>query len=326
MEGVDLGLSRERGPELTVPLRKPPWLRIRMPLSPNVARARRSLARHGLHTVCEEARCPNRAECFARGNATFLLLGNVCSRDCGFCAVASGAPGPPDPGEPARVAEAAASLGLRHVVVTSVTRDDLPDGGASLFAGTIREVRRRLPGATVEVLVPDFQGSRSALAAVMREGPDVLNHNVETVSRLYPRVRPRAGYRRSLEVLCSAREMAPAARTKSGFMVGLGEEPGELHELMEHLLEAGCELLTIGQYLCPARRCLPVARYYTPVEFADLKRQALALGFRRVESGPHVRSSYRAEEQLRAGDPGAPADPRACAGLPGLPRPPSWRS
>jgi len=271
-----------------------------MPLSENVARARTNLARHGLHTVCEEARCPNRAECFAAGNATFLLLGDVCSRDCGFCAVTRGVPGPPDPREPGSVARAAESMGLRHVVITSVTRDDLPDGGASVFVETLREVRRRMPGATVEVLIPDFGGSRPALAAVMRERPDVLNHNVETVARLYPRVRPQARYRRSLAVLRAARELAPWGRTKSGFMVGLGEAPEELRGLMADLREAGCELLTIGQYLRPGRGCLPVERYYTPEEFLSLKREALGLGFLRVESGPHVRSSYHAEEQFRA--------------------------
>ncbi len=285
-------------------LRKPPWLRIRMPLSENVARARASLNRNGLHTVCEEARCPNRAECFGQGNATFLILGDTCSRDCGFCAVKSGVPGPPDPREPGNVAAAAVSMGLRHVVVTSVTRDDLPDGGASLFAETIREVRDRVPGSTVEVLIPDFQGSRSALAAVMEERPEILNHNVESVSRLYPRVRSRARYGRSLEVLRKAKDLDPSTHTKSGFMVGLGEEHDELRELMADIREAGCDILTIGQYLQPGKSCLPVARYYTPEEFRDLKREAMGLGFFWVESGPRVRSSYNAEAQARAAGKG----------------------
>lgn len=281
-------------------LRKPPWLRIRMPLSRNVARARSSLARLGLHTVCQEAQCPNRAECFGRGSATFLILGDVCTRGCGFCAVKRGAPDPPDPGEPERVALAAASMGLRHVVVTSVTRDDLPDGGAGLFAETIRRVRVRVSGGTVEVLVPDFQGSAAALALVTAERPEILNHNVETVPRLYPRVRPQARYARSLGVIRSNREQDPGSLTKSGFMVGLGETRGELRELMVDLREAGCQILTIGQYLRPNRGCLPVERYYTPEEFLELKEEGLKLGFRWVESGPQVRSSYRAEEQARA--------------------------
>ncbi len=280
--------------------RKPPWLRIPLPLSENVARARRDLDRFGLHTVCREARCPNRAECFSRGNATFLILGDVCSRNCGFCAVKSGTPTPPDPGEPERVARAAASMGLRHVVVTSVTRDDLPDGGAGLFAETIRQVRCRVPGSTVEVLIPDFCGSDRALAEVMAQRPEILNHNVETVARLYPRVRSQARYARSMDLLRKARNLAPGTQTKSGFMVGLGETRDELRQLMAHLREAGCRILTIGQYLCPGKECLPVERYYPPEEFVSLKEEGLALGFRWVESGPRVRSSYRAEDQVRA--------------------------
>jgi lipoyl synthase len=286
-----------------------------MPLSENVARARASLSRHGLHTVCEEARCPNRAECWSRGSATFLILGDVCSRNCGFCAVKSGTPGFPDPLEPEKVAEAAAALGLRHVVITSVTRDDLPDGGASLFAGTLRQVRDRVPGATVEVLIPDFRGSEQALATVMRERPEILNHNVETVPRLYPQVRPQARYDRSLEVLRRARELDPCTRTKSGLMVGLGERGDEISTLMADLRRAGCDVLTIGQYLQPDRDCVPVVRYYRPEEFLLLKQEALAAGFSWVESGPQVRSSFNAEAQARAlartrapghcGDPGA---------------------
>ncbi len=270
-----------------------------MPLSENVARARASLRRHGLHTVCEEAQCPNRAECWSQGNATFLILGDVCSRNCGFCAVSAGTPGAPDPLEPEHVAEAAASMGLRHVVVTSVTRDDLPDGGASHFASTIRRVRERVPGCTVEVLIPDFQGSRRDLATVMEARPEILNHNMETVSRLYPRVRPQARYERSLDLLRNARELDPDVRTKSGFMVGLGEERKELSVLIAHIRQAGCDILTIGQYLSPGKDRLPVERYCTPEEFVLLREEALRAGFSWVESGPMVRSSFNAEAQAR---------------------------
>jgi len=255
---------------------------------------KRLLREGALHTVCEEARCPNIGECFEAGTATFLILGDTCTRRCGFCAVASGRPLPPDPQEPERVARTVHRLGLRHAVITSVTRDDLPDGGAAAFAHTIRRIRELCPACGIEVLIPDFRGSAQALGVVMAAAPDVLNHNVETVPRLYPQVRPGAVYPRSLEVLARAKALAPGVATKSGIMVGLGESRGELHQVMADLRAAGCDLLTIGQYLRPSPGHLPVARFYTPEEFHELQEEGLALGFRHVESGPLVRSSYHA--------------------------------
>ncbi len=249
-----------------------------------------------LHTVCREARCPNIGECFGRGTATFLILGDTCTRHCRFCAVTHGRPLPLDPGEPGRVAEAAACLGLRHVVVTSVTRDDLPDGGAAHFAATIGAVRRRLPEAVVEVLVPDFDGSCAALAAVLDARPDVLNHNVETTPALYPRVRPGADYRRSLALLDWAKTHAPQVTTKSGLMLGLGERVADVLDVLHDLRRVGCDLLTLGQYLQPTTYQLPIARYVPPDEFAAYREQALALGFRGVAAGPLVRSSHRAAD------------------------------
>ena len=278
--------------------RKPPWLRVRFPGGPNYLRLRALVREQALHTVCEEARCPNIGECWEAGTATFMLLGDTCTRACGFCAVATGRPGALDPAEPLRVAQTVRTLGLRHAVITSVNRDDLPDGGAAHFAATIRWVRRLNPGATVEVLIPDFQGDWDALAAVMAARPDVLNHNTETVPRLYRRVRPKARYERSLELLRRAKELEPAAVTKSGLMVGLGESREELLAVFRDLRAAGCDVLTLGQYLRPSARHLPVDRYYTPEEFQELAAEARALGFRHVEAGPLVRSSYHAERHL----------------------------
>jgi lipoic acid synthetase len=279
-------------------LRKPAWLKVPFPGGAQYLRVKGLLRSSGLHTVCEEARCPNIGECFQNGTATFLILGDVCTRACTFCAVASGRPATLDAAEPLKVARTVSRLGLRHAVVTSVTRDDLPDGGASIFAATIRAVRRLSQGTSVEVLVPDFQGSRDALAAVMAAGPDVLNHNTETVPRLYPGVRPKAVYGRSLELLARARQMGGDVVTKSGLMVGLGEEHEELLAVMADLVGAGCRVLTIGQYLQPTPRHRPVARYYHPDEFAELAREGRRLGFRHVEAGPLVRSSYHAEKQI----------------------------
>ena len=284
--------------EPALPQRKPSWLKVRLPGGPQYLRVKGLLRSSGLHTVCEEARCPNIGECFQDGTATFLILGDVCTRACRFCAVTSGRPGVLDTDEPLKVARAASRLGLRHAVVTSVTRDDLPDGGASIFAATIRAIRRLSPGTTVEVLVPDFQGSREALATVMAAEPDVLNHNLETVPRLYRRVRPKAGYKRSLELLARARETDRKVTTKSGLMVGLGEEREELLAVVADLVAVGCHVLTIGQYLQPTPRHLPVARYYHPDEFAELASEGRRLGLRRVEAGPLVRSSYHAERQI----------------------------
>jgi len=292
----------------------PPWLRKRVPTGGEAARVRALLAELNLETVCAGAHCPNLPECFARGTATFMILGAACTRSCRFCAVPTGPSGPPRRDEPEVVAEAAARLGLRHVVVTSVTRDDLPDGGAGHFVRTIAALRRRLPEARVEVLVPDFQGRLDAVRAVCDAGPDVFNHNVETVPRLYPSVRPEADYRRSLRVLAAAaRESesptAPESRpssdrprvVKSGLMVGLGERDEEVRAVLRDLRDAGCRILTIGQYLAPSRRHVPVARFVEPAEFAAWEAEARRLGFAAVAAGPFVRSSYRADEVFAQG-------------------------
>ena len=276
-------------------VRKPLWLRRGLPADPAFARLRSLLDAGRLHTVCREARCPNCGECFARGTATFMILGNVCTRRCRFCAVSQGAPEPPDPDEPRRVAEAAAWMSLGHVVVTSVTRDDLADGGAGAFAETIRALRTRLPAARIEVLVPDFQGDAAALRKVLEADPDVLNHNLETVARLYPEVRPQAVYARSLELLRRVRLTGPGSTVKSGMMLGLGERPAEVEAALRDLFEAGCRILTLGQYLQPAKRCLPVIRFLPSEEFDAWREIAFTIGFARVASGPFIRSSYNAE-------------------------------
>jgi len=281
--------------------RLPPWLKKSLPAGGQAAAVRETLDRLDLHTVCREARCPNRAECFAAGTATFMILGDVCTRDCRFCAVASGQPGPPREDEPQAVAEAAATWALRHVVVTSVTRDDLPDGGAGHFAETIRQIRAICPGATVEVLIPDFAGSYDALAAVLDAGPDVLNHNVETVRRLYPEVRPQARYERTLELLRRAKAAfggSSGRQVKSGFMVGLGETDEEVMNLLSALLRSGCDVVTIGQYLSPTREHRPVSRYVRPEQFDHWKRVGRQMGFAAVAAGPFVRSSYQAAQVL----------------------------
>lgn len=249
-----------------------------------------------LHTVCEEAHCPNIGDCWSRGTATFMILGNTCTRSCGFCAVTTGRPVVLDTGEPARVALAIQRMRLRHAVITSVNRDDLPDGGAGIFDETIRWSRRLSPETTIEVLIPDFKGNWDALTAVCAARPEILNHNVETVPRLYHRVRPQAVYGRSLELLRRAKEFDCGLRTKSGVMVGLGESRAELLAVFENLAAQGVDILTVGQYLRPTRHHLPIERYWHPDEFADLKEQGLRLGFKHVESGPLVRSSFHAAE------------------------------
>jgi len=251
-----------------------------------------------LHTVCESARCPNMGECWEHGTATFMILGNICTRACGFCAVPSGKPlGPPEEDEPERVAEAVARMGLRYAVVTSVNRDDHPDGGAAIFARTIEEIRRRVPGCKVEVLIPDFRGVWSALETVIIARPDVLNHNMETVPRLYRRVRKGAVYERSLELLRRARELAPSTPTKTGMMLGLGETREEVLDAMKEIAAQGAHILTLGQYLQPTPEYLPIERYVHPDEFAEFKRAGEQMGFKHVEAGPLVRSSYHAFEQ-----------------------------
>ncbi|MFP3980410.1 MAG: lipoyl synthase [Desulfobacterales bacterium] len=278
---------------------KPPWLRRRLPSGPAYEQMRRFLADRGLHTVCQEARCPNIWECFSKKTATFLILGNRCTRNCRFCAVGRGTPLPLDPGEPSRVADAVKETGLEYAVITSVTRDDIGDGGAGLFADTIKILKKEIPKIGVEVLTPDFRGDLNALNRVISTGPDVFNHNIETVPRLYPSARPQADYQRSLDVLKAARHQNPGITTKSGIMAGLGEEEKELEEVFEDLLAAGCSILTIGQYLQPALDSLTVKRFIPPEEFREMKTKALAMGFDAVESGPFVRSSYNAKELFR---------------------------
>jgi lipoic acid synthetase len=284
--------------------RLPPWARKSGPLAPG-ARGMRLLLREGaLNTVCEEARCPNLGECFSRGTATFMLLGDRCTRRCGYCAVGTARPLPPDPGEPGRVARAAARLGLRYVVLTSVNRDDLPDGGAAHFAATVAELRRVLPDAGIEVLTPDFKGDRGALATVLAAGPTVFNHNVETVPRLFGRLRPQGRYRLSLELLAAARAIRPGLPTKSGLMLGLGESDAEVLEVLADLHASEVEIVTLGQYLRPTREHEPVARYVAPEGFARLAREARRIGIPTVHAGVFVRSSYNAEEVYRGGGAG----------------------
>jgi len=286
--------------------RLPDWARKGSPLAPGARALRVLLREQALNTVCEEARCPNLGECFSRGTATFMLLGDRCTRRCGYCAVATARPEPPDAGEPDRVAEAAARLGLRHVVLTAVARDDLDDGGAAHFAAAVRAVRRRLPGARVEVLVPDFRGGRAALSAVLAAAPDVFNHNIETVPRLFPRVRPQGGYGRSLEMLAAARALRPAQAVKSGLMVGLGETDDEIAAVLADLRAAGVDIVTMGQYLRPTRGHAPVDRYVSPEGFATLERRARSLGFPTVYSGVFVRSSFNADEVFATMPAGPP--------------------
>ncbi len=290
---IPLSVIRPREP-------KPPWLKVRAPGSPNYLRLKTLMRDLGLHTVCEEARCPNIGECWHHGTATFMILGDVCTRACTYCAVAHGRPSAVDRAEPERVANAIDTLGLSYVVITSVDRDDLADGGASIFAETIRRTRSRLPECRIEVLIPDFQGNDEALRAVLDAGPDVLNHNTETVPRLYRMVRSGGRYARTLELLARSHRHAPNIPTKTGLMVGLGEERDELVATFKDLRDAGCRILTIGQYLRPTESHAPMVRYYHPDEFADLKRIALDLGFVHVESGPLVRSSYHAHETADA--------------------------
>jgi len=283
------------GPKLRLP--KPEWLKAPAPLGENYRNLKTLARRLGLHTVCESAQCPNIGECWNHLTATFMLLGDVCTRRCGFCAVPKGRPGPIDWDEPRRVAEAVATLGLKHAVVTSVNRDDDNLSGARIFAETIGEIRALVPDCSVEVLIPDFQGLDEALRIVLGARPDVLNHNTETVPRLYPAVRSGARYRRSLRLLANVKKFAPGMLSKTGVMVGLGETMEELLEVFGDLAAQQVDILTVGQYLRPSQDHLPIARFYTPEEFRTLKQEALAMGFRHVESGPLVRSSYHAHEQ-----------------------------
>jgi lipoyl synthase len=298
MAGSPQLVQIEVGPK--IPPRKPEWLRAKAPVGENYHNLKRLARGLGLHTVCESAQCPNIGECWNHGTATFMLLGDICTRRCGFCAVPKGKPQPIDWDEPVRVAEAIAKLGLKHAVVTSVNRDDDNIGGAKIFAETIREIRRLTPGCRVEVLIPDFQGLNEALGIVLDAHPDILNHNTETVPRLYRAVRSGARYERTLSLLQAAKESAPDVVTKTGVMVGLGETVAELVDVFRDLGARKVDILTIGQYLRPSRDHLPIARFYTPEEFRYLKHEALGFGFSHVESGPLVRSSYHAHEQADA--------------------------
>ena len=282
---------------------RPDWLRVRYRATPELERVQELVSELKLHTVCQSAACPNLGECWAHGTATFMLGGNTCTRRCGFCDVATGRPRALDAAEPGRVADAVRTLDLRFSVITAVARDDVPDGGAAHFAATLRAIRERAPGCRVEVLIPDFKGSEAALRTVLDAGPDVLNHNIETVARLQRRVRPQAKYERSLALLRRAHALAPAIATKTGLMLGLGEEPHEIEQTLRDVVAHDCRLLTLGQYLRPSPAHLPVARWVPPAEFEQWRERALALGFAEVASGPLVRSSYRAEELARAAAP-----------------------
>jgi lipoyl synthase len=279
---------------------KPPWLKVRAPGSENYLRLKGLMRTLGLHTVCEEANCPNIGECWHHGTATFMILGDTCTRSCGYCNVTHGAPMPLDAAEPVKVASAIHAMQLSYVVVTSVDRDDLRDFGAGHFAATVREIRGRMPECRIEVLIPDFQGDEAALHIVLDAGPDVLNHDIETVPRLYRVARPGGRYERALQLLDRARGHSPHIPTKSGLMVGLGETLAEVIDTLRDLRQAGCQIVTIGQYLRPSLANLPMERYYTPSEFAELKRLGLDMGFGHIESGPLVRSSYHAHEQADA--------------------------
>jgi len=288
---------QEIQPEEAPRQQRPEWLKVRIPAGENYSRLKSLVAQHGLHTVCEEARCPNMGECWNAGTATFMILGDICTRSCGFCAVRTGRPQGLDLEEPIRVAEAIRRLGVRHAVITSVNRDELPDGGATIFAETIRQARIVSPGIKIEVLIPDFRGVAWALQIVIDARPDILNHNVETVPRLYSIVRPQAKYARSLELLDCAKRNGMV--TKSGLMLGLGETMEEVVRLLADLRRVGCDILTIGQYLQPTKQHLPVDRFVLPDEFKMLKLRGLEMGFKHVESGPLVRSSYHAEQQIQ---------------------------
>ena len=291
-------LGRHRAEPL--PERKPSWLKVRAPGGPNYLRLKGMMRELGLHTVCEEAHCPNVGECWEHGTATFMVLGDVCTRNCAYCAVSHGRPPTYDVAEPGRVAEAAERLNLRHVVITSVDRDDLPDFGAWIFAETIRQIHARVPGCSVEVLVPDFQGSETSIRTVLEAGPEIYNHNTETVPRLYKRCRPGGRYERVMKIFRLAKEIAPDIPTKSGIIVGMGETIEEIMRTMRDLRDVHVDIITLGQYLRPSDKHHPLDRYYTPDEFRRLYDVGMEMGFRHVESGPLVRSSYHAWEQVQA--------------------------
>ncbi len=284
----------------SIPERKPGWLKVRAPGGPNYIRLKQMMRDMNLHTVCEEAHCPNVGECWEHGTATFMILGDVCTRNCAYCAVSHGRPPAYDIAEPSRVGDAVAELNLRHAVITSVDRDDLPDFGAYIFAETIRQIKQRLPDCSVEVLVPDFQGSRDSIATVLEAQPDIYNHNTETVPRLYKKCRPGGRYARVMQIFKTAKEIAPNIPTKTGIILGMGETIEEVEVVMRDLRDCEVDILTLGQYLRPSESHIPLDRYVTPAEFAHLRDVGMEMGFRHVESGPLVRSSYHAWEQVQA--------------------------
>lgn len=291
--------SEDWQPDPAYPRRRPPWIRVKAPMGETYENVRGLMRSKELHTVCEEAQCPNLGECWGRGTATFLMMGDTCTRSCGFCDIKTGRPSPLDWAEPNRIAESVRAMNLRHVVITSVNRDDRADGGAPIFAMVIRRVRQLQPGCSIEVLIPDFKGSETALKIVMDAQPEILNHNVETVPRLFKKVQPQDDYEWALATLRNAKRMDPLVLTKSGIMLGLGETMDEVLDVLRDLASIGVDILTIGQYLQPSKKHLPIERYWSPQEFETLRQEGLAMGFKWIESGPLVRSSYRADEQVR---------------------------
>ena len=291
--------SEDWQPDPQHPRRRPPWIRVKAPSGETYESVRQLMRGKTLHTVCEEAQCPNLGECWGKGTATFLMMGDTCTRSCGFCDLKTGRPAPLDWAEPNRIAESVRAMNLRHVVITSVNRDDRPDGGAPIFAMVIRRIRQLQPGCSIEVLIPDFKGDERALKIVMDAQPEILNHNVETVPRLFKRVQPQDNYDWAIDTLRNAKMMDPLVLTKSGIMLGLGETLEEVQAVMRDLASVGVDILTLGQYLQPSQKHLPIERYWTPEEFEALRVYGLEIGFKWVESGPLVRSSYRAEEQVR---------------------------
>jgi len=298
-DNIPVTTSKEWQPDPKNPRRRPPWIRVKAPMGETYENVRELMRSKDLHTVCEEAMCPNLGECWGSGTATFLMMGDTCTRSCGFCDIKTGRPNPLDWAEPNRIAQSVRAMNLRHVVITSVNRDDRPDGGAPIFAMVIRRIRQLQPGCSIEVLIPDFKGSETALKIVMDAQPEILNHNVETVKRLFKKVQPQDNYEWALSTLRNAKAMDPLVLTKSGIMVGLGETFDEVVETMQDLANEGVDILTIGQYLQPSKKHLPIERYYTPEEFDELRRIGLEMGFKWVESGPLVRSSYHADQQVR---------------------------
>lgn len=300
MEDQNVDVETPAAPDSRRKQQKPEWLKVSFPAGENYRRIDRYHRQEGLHSVCRSAACPNQGECWNRGTATFMILGNQCTRTCAFCNVTHAHPVAPDPDEPARVATAIAELKLNHAVITSVTRDDLDDCGAAQFAALVREIKHRAPVCRIELLIPDLAGNLNALELILQTQPDILGHNLETIPRLYPEVRPEADYHRSLNVLSNVRQLAPKIITKSGLMLGMGETENEVHQVMTDLRARDCQLLTLGQYLAPTKSHFPVARYLEPAEFTSYAEYGRALGFDHVEAGPLVRSSYHAEEQFHA--------------------------